>query len=100
MTKQVYSTRCFNCLFTRNRIVSIERMTEILDTCRRDNSSFTCHTSSPGYGDEPEDVMCAGYWDQEFSQEERDLAEIAGWVEFIERKADKLLICFDDQPKP
>jgi hypothetical protein len=97
MAKLVYTRMCLNCLFCPQRIVSPERMNAILDDCRQKQSSFTCHTSSPGCGDEPDDVMCAGYWSQEFTQAQRDLAVIAGWVEFVERQTDMPLIGYEEQ---
>ncbi len=96
MAKLVYTRMCLNCLFGPQRIVSPERMIAILDDCRQKQSSFTCHTSSPGCGDEPDDVMCAGYWQQEFTEAQRDLAQVAGWIAFVERKTDMPLMAYED----
>jgi len=54
---QVCKERCDQCLFTPQRIVSVQRMKGILAECRRNDSHFSCHKFPLG------DVCCRGFYD-------------------------------------
>lgn len=60
---KVAHQRCKECLFTINRIVSEQRLVEILDECARKNTHFTCHFATL----RGEDVVCAGFFENHTS---------------------------------
>lgn len=61
-TFQVQKEKCDQCLFTENRIVSVERMMEILDGCEEEDKHFICHKSSIKDGG---NVCCRGFYDRD-----------------------------------
>ncbi len=93
MAKKVFERKCRNCLFSGARLVSEERKNEILEACRRKKSHFTCHKSKRRGSDS---VMCRGYWEKEFTDLERGLAQAHGWVEFVDQKDDCRLPSFSE----
>lgn len=60
-TIKVMQKRCAECLFSNARIVSQERMNELLATCKRTGRYFSCHKSTI-IG---EDYCCRGFYDQD-----------------------------------
>jgi hypothetical protein len=52
------SQKCDQCLFTPNRIVSAERMNDIIDQCKADGDFFICHKSPTG-----DKWICRGFYD-------------------------------------
>lgn len=51
----VRASRCDECLFSKNRIVSRERMKEVLADCKKKDTHFVCHKVKIG--------MCRGFYD-------------------------------------
>lgn len=73
----VMKEKCDECLFAPTRIVSAERMREVLSECRRKDSHFICHKATiAGL-----DVCCRGYYD---IQPPSQLMRIAGRLRMIE----------------
>lgn len=73
---KVCENQCDQCLFSANRIVSLNRMAEIIKGCRKDDSHFECHKGSiVGVP-----VVCKGFFDNETSQ----MIRIAGRLNAIE----------------
>lgn len=56
---QVMSRRCDECLYGSNKIVSKERMKEILAEIERNDCHFICHKATIV----GRDVCCRGDWD-------------------------------------
>lgn len=69
---KVYAERCDQCLFSKDKIVSDARRTQILKDCRRRDSHFICHKSK--------DVCCRGFYDTQSC----NLIRIAGRLGAIE----------------
>jgi hypothetical protein len=69
---RVCETRCDQCLFSPDKIVSAERRAEILRTCAQRDTHFICHKWSIAAMDTGEDaedpngignVCCRGFYD-------------------------------------
>lgn len=58
----VQKTKCNQCLFTNNRIVSIKRMKEILKDCKKRDSYFVCHKDQT-VGEGNGKLCCRGFLD-------------------------------------
>jgi len=72
-------TECCNqCLFSKDRIVSGERMKEILRDCRKNDSHFICHKSSIEGGND----CCRGFYDTQDANIIR-IAQRLNCVEFV-----------------
>lgn len=76
---KVFDSICKNCLLTKNRIVSPERMKGIIEDCKKEQSFFICHNSPEG-----EEICCKKFYTQlgHVSQLIR-IAERLDMVEFI-----------------
>lgn len=81
-TLRVALKRCDECLFTRNRLVSEDRMAGILAECERSGAAFECHKATLS-GDE---YMCRGYYDEVQPAVAR-LARELGRLVFVEHPA-------------
>jgi hypothetical protein len=46
LTFKVYESPCSNCLLTPDRIVSPERMKQIINECVKNDNYFICHKAS------------------------------------------------------
>lgn len=58
---KIFETPCFGCPFTKDSIVSPERVKSIVQECRADDVHFNCHKST--YGDTSvTSVVCGGYY--------------------------------------
>lgn len=57
---KVYKKRCNQCLFSKNRIVSLRRASEVISECVKNDSYFICHKSSIESGE----VCCKGFYDK------------------------------------
>lgn len=55
----VAKVQCDQCLFSENRIVSKERMEEIVDQCWKKKKYFICHKGSIAN----KNIACRGYFD-------------------------------------
>ena len=72
---KVYKRPCKNCLLTKNRIVSPERASEIIQTCVKEQTYFTCHKDMTGEG--KEGVCCKKFYD--------DLGHVSQMIRISER---------------
>lgn len=75
---KVCETKCDQCLFTKDRIVSADRMKQILAECARDDTHFICHKASIA----GQDACCRGFYETQSSNLLR-IAQRLGAVEFI-----------------
>lgn len=73
----VRSRVCNECLLSRARIVSQERVNEILETCNRTGQAFQCHKATMV----GEDIVCRAFFDGNYSLVVR-LAKLLEWFEF------------------
>lgn len=71
---------CNQCLFTPNKIVSDERKTEILKSCKKHNNHFVCHKATIRGCK----VTCRGFYDKCTNPEISALFEKIGQVEFVD----------------
>lgn len=55
---KIQKTKCDQCLFTKNRIVTLERAKEAVKDILDNDSYFCCHKSMDN-----NDVCCRGFWD-------------------------------------
>lgn len=60
---QVMEKRCSQCLFSNARIVSEERMQNILEQCARTGKPFECHKATIA----KQHVTCRGFYDAKAS---------------------------------
>jgi len=79
---KVCAEQCNQCLFGKDRIVSKQRMAEILQTCRENDTYFSCHKGTIA-GD---DICCKGFFDTQDSQMIR-IAKRLGAIEFVDPSA-------------
>ena len=75
---KICETRCEQCLFGADRIVSKKRMAEIVKDCRAKDGHFICHKH--------EDVMCRGYYETQPAPQMLRIAERLGMVMFVSQK--------------
>ncbi len=82
MGLQVFSTCCKNCLLSDDRIVSLERAKEIIETCKKEQNYFICHKASM----ENKEIVCRKFYDElgQYSQMVR-IAERLNLIEFVEQ---------------
>lgn len=64
MGLKVCENQCNQCLFSKNRIVSKSRMTEILKSCSKKDNHFLCHKGTLA----GKEVVCKGFYDAYDSQ--------------------------------
>jgi hypothetical protein len=81
---QVCEKKCDQCLFSKDRIVSGERMAEILRDCEREDLHFECHKGSIA----GRNVVCRGFYDQKTSKAIR-FAQWLGVVKFVDPSTGK-----------
>jgi hypothetical protein len=74
---KVCESKCAQCLFTPERIVSKTRMQDILQDCAKRDTHFICHKSKDG-----ESVCCRGFYDTKTSNLMR-IAQRLGAVQFV-----------------
>lgn len=79
MTFRVVETRCDQCLFGSDKIVSNERRKEVLASCmkRAKETFFVCHKTR--------DTCCRGFYDSHFADRVAviQIARRFGIVEFV-----------------
>lgn len=63
---------CSQCLFSKNKIVSEQRKTQILKEIKKEQSFFVCHKSSAEGGQ----VCCRGFYEK--MGDESQMVRIAG----------------------
>lgn len=69
---QVMESKCDQCLFSKNRIVSAVRVQDIIQTCREKDNYFICHKT--------ENIVCRGF----YNSESCNAIRIAGRLKSIE----------------
>jgi hypothetical protein len=74
MMFKVCAERCYQCLFSKDRIVSEKRMREVLSDCAKRDSHFICHKT--------DDACCKGFYDTRTTNLMR-IAQRLGAVEFV-----------------
>jgi hypothetical protein len=79
---KVCAKKCDQCLFDKDRIVSKDRMAEILQECRQNDSYFECHKGTI----EGESIVCRGFYDTQTSQMIR-IAQRLNAVKFVDPSA-------------
>lgn len=80
---KVCDKKCKKCLFTKDRIVSKERMAQILEECEQKNTHFICHEASM----KDEDVCCSGFYETQSSNLMR-IAQRLNMVKFVNMDED------------
>lgn len=75
---KVCATRCDQCLFSDQRIVSKKRMAEIIKDCRKKDSYFICHKH--------EEAMCRGYYETQSAPQMLRIANRLQMVTFIQHE--------------
>lgn len=75
---KVCETECNQCLFSKNRIVSAERVKEVLKNCEKKDAHFICHKAS----NKDEDICCRGFYDKKTSNLIR-IAQRLNAIEFV-----------------
>lgn len=68
---KVCKTRCKNCLFSKDKIVSAKRKKIILEDCRKRGVHFICHKA------QGKDVTCSGFY--------KKLGHTANLIRIMER---------------
>lgn len=86
---QVYKEPCKNCLLSKDRIVSPERMKEIIKGCIQKQTHFVCHKASMN----GENVCCKTFFDKlgQHSQLVR-ISERLNMIEFVDQPDSEKLI--------
>jgi len=56
---KVMNSKCDQCLFTKNRVVSSVRMAEIVDECLAHDTYFECHKGTIVH----DHIVCRGFYD-------------------------------------
>lgn len=57
---QVRKSKCDQCLFSKNKIVSDARKKDILSQCKKEDTHFNCHKAQLKGGKIP--VCCRGFY--------------------------------------
>ena len=70
---------CGQCLFSKNKIVSETRKSNILSDCARNDNHFTCHKATI----ENEDICCRGFYETQSSNMIR-ISQRLNMVEFVD----------------
>ena len=76
---KVCEGKCDQCLFSQNRIVSGQRMKEILNDCRESSTYFVCHKASIA-GNK---VCCSGFYETQTSNLIRIMERLNG-IQFVD----------------
>lgn len=74
---EICESRCNQCLFSEDRIVSKKRMAEVIRDCRRTDNHFSCHKKT--------DVMYRGYYETQPPSQMTRIAERLGMVKFVKK---------------
>ena len=92
---KVYKRPCKNCLLTKNRIVSPERASEIIQTCVKEQTHFICHKGTTGEGEEG--VCCKKFYDDlgHVSQTAR-IAERLNMIEMVDQPDTERLTTWEE----
>lgn len=79
---KVMEEKCDQCLFSEDRIVSKERMADIVKQCRENDSYFICHKATIAGNQQ---VCCRGFYDTQDTQIIQ-VANRLGVTQFIKEK--------------
>lgn len=74
----VCESKCDQCLFSKNRVVSKERMKEIIQLTLLANTHFTCHKGTI----KNQNIACAG-WVERYGSTWLTLAKSLNLIKFI-----------------
>ncbi len=76
MKTQVCKSKCDQCLFSKNKIVTNKRKSEILKDCNENEKWFGCHKQ--------ENAICAGYFKEKYNENSWiQIGHRLGLLEFI-----------------
>lgn len=75
---KVCEKQCHQCLFSRNRIVSLARKKQILQQCIEQDAPFECHVGTA----KNQSVICRGFYDR-ISVNRIRIAERMEWLTFV-----------------
>lgn len=75
---KVCEKQCDQCLFSKNRIVSSKRMSDILQSCVLKDSHFNCHKGTIV----DETIVCKGFYDNYSSNLIRIMGRLNG-LQFV-----------------
>ena len=90
---RVYDKSCQNCLFSEDRIVSEERVLEILATCIQDRTHFICHKATM----EGKDVCCTQFYHKYGDVAQSvNVAKRLNVVKFVPQTDTEKLITFEE----
>ncbi len=78
----VQKRMCNQCLFSKNKIVSDERKTELLADCKDNNNHFQCHKATIA----GKHATCHAFYKQCTNSAISDMMEAAGLVDFVDIK--------------
>jgi len=70
---------CGQCLFSKNKIVSGARKTDVLKGCAESDAHFICHKASM----KGKDICCKGFYDTQTSNMIR-ISQRMGWINFVD----------------
>ena len=91
---QVFNSKCQNCLFKQDRIVSPERAKEIITECIDQNTHFICHCSTMLNSG---NVCCRGFYDIHGDEIQKiQIAKRLNLVESVELPETEKLPSFRD----
>ncbi len=81
---KIQSRQCDQCLFSKRRVVSAERMREIVRKCQRDDAHFICHKTK--------DTCCAGFYKRYSTNFIRVMGRLNGIV-FVDPETGETMTC-------
>lgn len=89
---KVYKSCCKNCLFSSDALVSKERVKQIIEDCKKNQTYFICHKSK--------DVCCKSFYDKLGPVSEMiRIAERMNMVEHIEQSESEKLVPYKNRNK-
>jgi hypothetical protein len=59
---KIQKNKCSQCLFSKNKIVSNNRMKSIINACIYNDTFFICHKTQVTGSNEQ--ICCRGFWDK------------------------------------
>ncbi len=81
MSLEIVQRKCCNqCLFSKNKIVSDSRKTEILKHCKDNNNHFQCHKATI----KGVNGTCKGFYDKCTNRSLSKMLEDIGQIKFVD----------------
>ena len=71
---------CNQCLFSKNKIVSDKRKSQLLDDCKKNNTHFICHKATV----KGKVATCSAFYKQKTNSALSSLLESVGEIEFVD----------------